>query len=134
MKLDELRAIFHRITYKPGHTIDLQGDFDDGVLLYLSFPAIDVHTGKMSKVGTKRMLPKALWQRMTKDDVLCWVFDEVVGLERHEVCEWLRYDHEPVVEPHPELEEDFVQRALAKRQRRKSFIKSIKSFWPLRSL
>jgi len=125
MKLNELRAIVRKITYKPGHTIDLQAQFGGEVLLLLSFPVMDAHTGKMTKVGTKKMLAEKLWQRMTKDEALCWIFDEVVGLERHEVCEWLRYDKQPVVEPHPEEKRE---------QRLSSFIKSLKSFWPVRHL
>src|SRR5882724_12273867 len=107
MTLDELRSIVRKITYKPGHTIDLQFNLEgEAVMLLLSFPVMDAHTGKMTKVATQKLLDEHLWGRMNKDQALLWIFDEVVGLERHEVCEWLRYDKQPVVEPHPELKEE----------------------------
>lgn len=100
LTVPEVREIVNRVTYKPGTRIDIQCEFEQNTpTLFVDLPVQDVDTLRPSKVGTRRVIPPKYLK--SREALLAFIFMTVEGIEKHEVREWLRYDHQTVVDPHP---------------------------------
>lgn len=92
--------IQNHITYKPKSYISCEKG--DGVLhVHVKHIVEDVHGGGNVAVGRRTHVRTDVLKRMSRDELLRWVMDEVIRLEVHEVHEWFQVDGECFVDPHP---------------------------------
>ena len=108
MDIETAQAIVAKLTYKPGWELECypQGEPAGGVVLRFGKSELDseINDGKTTKpLMLATTLASAVLNQMSESGLLQFIFDTVVQRELHEIEEWLRYDGNPLKEPHPNL-------------------------------
>jgi hypothetical protein len=100
MTLQKAQELVAKFTYKPNFKIELQQDIlRDMWQLHIHMIVSDVHTGKVTKVNSTRLLHCKVDKDYLKDSIISAVHE----LEIHEINEWLKFNGKHVTNPHPEL-------------------------------
>jgi hypothetical protein len=101
LSTNEIREIIRKVTYKPGARIDVRLDFErNRPTLIVEVPVQDVRTLETARIATYPEIPTRYLK--SRGALLAFIFIAVEGIEKHEVREWLRYDKDAIVDPHPE--------------------------------
>lgn len=109
MKHHEVEEIVKKFKYKPGYVVGTQMLHGNELCLYVSGPTLDVRNFTTEEpehfdiVTVMRNITITGWQTQDKGYIIEAIRNLIVGLEIHEVDEWLKYDGGNVTDPHPEL-------------------------------
>lgn len=100
--LAQCRFWLKEITYKPGYElriVDADEKLKGRPALHLVADVIDscFEDGRRIEVTHRRALPEQLTER---DEFVAFVFDAIIGAERHEAEEWFRIDNDRLYDPH----------------------------------
>lgn len=98
--------VTHRVTYKPGWTVELQRPLPEyerhnlHLMVTASWPNSCGDTPPTIKTACARTVPLQLWESMDDTAQLRWIYMAVEDLERHEQDEWFKVDGVCVHNPH----------------------------------
>ena len=102
MDLVKIKEISNRITYKPGHVIELSYNHNATCVIlatkYVTIDATDVT--QQAIVNQKYHLPYSTMIQMEELGVINWIFDCVSKTEIHEALEWFKVDGQTLSDPH----------------------------------
>jgi len=105
MDAAEAQRIVEKLNYKPGWELLCYPDPGPrgGVIFRFGKdePDCELKGDAVRPLMFTSALSRDELRPLDRDDVLRFIFDTVAKRELHEVEEWLRYDGQPLKEPHP---------------------------------
>lgn len=100
--VQQIRDLVSKFSYKPGTTIRF---LEPHMHLTVNVPNANPSSfmqphGESIGLTFSEQIPSEGFQN--EGHFKRWMFDFVMGWERHEASEWLKFNNQHVVEPHPE--------------------------------
>lgn len=100
--LRRFRRLLAKITYKPGWVLEVVWTRYGAVELCATWPVTDVVTGASIKLEHKRRYGWRDLVRLTDAQVVeYFIYRFFYEAEVHELREWLKFDGDHVIDPHP---------------------------------
>jgi hypothetical protein len=97
-----IAEVIQTITYKPGYTFTWDQCDDGRFLFYLHTPAIQDAKHVDRKFTIRRFEYFLIESCQTQADVRQCFIDLILGWEKHELYEWLKFDGKQFKDPHIE--------------------------------